>query len=174
MITLSYKSGNNVHYSNGDTTMNVFGEPITEMINLQAISSKEPDIKNISWPGEYDFAGIAVTGIGHNQTENVSYLLVYDNIKTAFVVAPLHDWSEHDIEMLGDVDILVLPVASGKLVQKLVDEIDPRVLVLVPGDAPEELADAQKAVGVSGKEPQAEYKLKGNLPAEGREVIVFG
>lgn len=154
--------------------MNVFGEPITDMINLQAHPSKEPDIKNISWPGEYDFAGIAVTGIGHNESKNVSYILVHDSIKTAFIVAPLHDWNEHDIEVLGDIDILVLPVAEGKLVQKLVDEIDPRVLVLVPGDAPEKLADAQKSVGAIAKEPQSEYKLKGNLPAEGREVVVFG
>lgn len=174
MITLTYLTGAGVRYSNGTTAFQVFSEQATDNIRLLALPKEEPSISTISWPGEYDFAGIAITGIGHNEGASVSYILSYDNVKTAFLAAPLHAWSDHDLELLGDIDVLVLPAGDAKIVQKLIDEIDPRVLVVTPGTTPELVPDVLKAVGAIGKEAQAEYKLKGSLPVEGREIVVFG
>jgi hypothetical protein len=56
-------------------------------------------------------------------------------------------------------------------VQKLVEEFDPRVLILLPGSEKGALGAVEKVIGV--KERTAEYKLKGALPAEGREVILL-
>ena len=173
MIKLSHLTGQAVEFAVDTIALHVFSER-SEGICLLDTPREEPSIQAISWPGEYDFSGVAVTGVGHAESGKVSYILVYDNVKTGFLADPLHDVNDHDLELLGNLDVLVMPVADGKLVQKLVDEIDPRVLVLTPGSQPEKTAEALKAVGASEAEAQAEYKLKSSLPAEGREVVLLG
>lgn len=128
----------------------------------------------ISWPGEYDIADITVRGIGQMEGQQVSYVVELDGIRCAFLAAPLREWSEQDIERLGEVQVLALPAEDPKLSQKLLEEIDPRVLLLLPNSKGEIDVEVLKICGAQGKEPVTEYKLKGALPAEGREVVVFG
>ncbi len=67
--------------------------------------------------------------------------------------------------------MLALPAADSKLTQKLVDEFDPRVLIILPGTEKGALGAIEKVIGV--KERVKEYKIKGSLPSEGREVILL-
>ena len=90
-----------------------------------------------------------------------------------FLSSPLGEWSDADIAYLGNVDLLVLPGEHAKMVQKLLDVVDPRLLFLLPSKDGID-RDVLKVCGVEGKEHVTEYKLKGALPAEGREVVVFG
>ncbi len=141
-------------------------------IVLQAVPEEEPKDPVISWPGEYDRAGISIKGIGQDEGQHVSFVLVADDTRVALLAAPLTDWIEADIEKLGDIAVLALPAQDAKRVQAIVDEVDPRVLVLFPGEGGKIENDVLKAVGALGKEQVAEYKLKG-LPAEGREVVIL-
>jgi hypothetical protein len=125
---------------------------------------------DVSWPGEYNEAGVSIRGIGHLDGQQVSYVIEQDGVRAAFLSAPLQDWTDAQIEMVGDVDVLVMPASEAKLTQKLVDEFDPRILILLPG-AEGALGAISKTIGV--KETVSEYKLKGALPAEGREVIAL-
>jgi hypothetical protein len=126
----------------------------------------------ISWPGEYNAAGVSIRGIGHKDGQQVSFVMQADGTRLAFLSSPLQDWTEHQIETVGDIDVLFLPAEDVKLVQKLVDEFDPRVIVVLPGKDKDETDSVFKAIGAKGVAAVDEYKLKG-LPAEGRDVVVL-
>ena len=114
---------------------------------------------------------MSLKGVGHLEGKQVSYVAHIDGVRMGFLSAPLQDWSEMQIEAVGDIDVLVLPASETKLTQKLIDEFDPRILVLLPGKDKEALKAVEKVIGV--KERVSEYKLKGSLPAEGREVVML-
>ena len=175
MITLQYISDSTIEFTHESTTFTIFGESTAkEQISLLQHPEDMPSNVRISWPGEYDFSGIAVTGIGQNEDSTVSYVLHVDHLGIAFISSPLQDWSGHDIETLSTVDILVIPAGPAKLVQKLVEDLDPRVLVVFPGKNPEHMSETLQITGAMGKEVQSVYKLKGALPMEGRENVILG
>ncbi len=125
----------------------------------------------VSWPGEYNVAGVSIKGIGHGDGQQVSYVVDCDGARCAFLSAPLVDWTDKQMEFVGDIDVLVIPTTDAKLVQKLVDEFDPRVLILLPAGNKDAHAAVMKSIGA--KETVTEYKLKSSLPAEGRESVVL-
>ncbi len=175
MLTFSALTSTSFRLAGGPTTVTVFPESADkagakEITLLSKAQEKDTD-GAISWPGEYNLGGISIKGIGHDGGKQVSYVADVDGIRCAFLSAPVNDWTDKQIEAVGDVDVMVLPAAETKLTQKLVDEFDPRVLILLPGDDKTALAAVEKVIGV--KERVSEYKMKGSLPSEGREVVVL-
>ena len=61
-----------------------------------------------------------------------------------------------------------------KASQKLLEDVDPRMLILVPSEKGKMDPEVIKACGAQGKELVDELKVKGSFSAEGREVVVFG
>ncbi len=122
----------------------------------------------ISWPGEYNVAGFSVRGVGHEEGRQTSFVVEMEGVRVGILSTPLRDWTDKQMELAPAIDVLVVPADDAKLLQKLVDEFDPRVILLLPG---KDLAAAEKALG--SKEHVAEYKQKGSLPSEGREVMVL-
>lgn len=159
----------------GSKSFTIFAneEAKTDVTFLQA-PEEGIDKENVSWPGEYDFKGLSVKGIGQQEGQHVSYRMEDNGVKMAFIAPPLKEWSEEEIGSLGDIDILVLPAEDVKKVQKLVEKVDPRMIMLVPPAGKKVENDIIKACGAEDKETVKEYKLKGALPSEGREVVVFG
>ena len=174
MLTIKALSGSSVSLSDGKTTVVTFPKkPVADAVNLLPAPEEDPKGKAISWPGEYDIGGVAIKGIGQKEGQQVSYVLQMDEYRVAAPSCPLEEWSQEDIERLGDVAVLILPAENPKQAQALIDEVDPRMLVLVPGSDGTLDPDVMKTAGATGKEPVAEHKLKGALPAEGREVLVM-
>ncbi len=174
MLTFTATGPSSLRVLGAETPINVFpdgGKLSDKDINLLALPEETETPGVISWPGEYNRGGVSVRGIGHEDGEQVSYVADPDGVRCAFLSEPVKDWTDKQIESVGDIDVMVLPAADAKLVQKLVDEFDPRVLILLPGEDKTALAAIEKIVGV--KERAKEYKLKGALPAEGREVILL-
>lgn len=141
--------------------------------SLLSVPEEEPLEQHISWPGEYDIAGMAIRGIGQNEGQQVSYVVSLPDTRCAFISSPLGEWSEETLAQLGNVDLLVLPGENAKVVQKILDTVDPRLLFLLPSKDGID-REVLKVCGAEGKEHVTEYKLKGALPVEGREVVVFG
>ncbi len=175
MLTFSSLSDSSFRLSGAGKTLVVFPEklekfdPETTIIMLGAPEEQStPGV--ISWPGEYNEGGVSIKGIGHEEGQQVSYVVDAEGTRLAFLSQPLQDWTDQQLEAVGDIDVLVLPAGDIKLVQKLVDEFDPRILLLLPGGKGD-LGAVQKIM--SPKETVDEYKLKGSLPAEGREVVVL-
>lgn len=144
-----------------------------ETISFFSVPADEPPANTVSWPGEYNMAGVSVRGIGQKEGQQVSYIIETDGIRSAFVAAPFQEWTDHDIEQLGEVDVLVLPNDDAKIAHRLIDELDPRVLMLTADDKGKFDPELLRSCGAAGKEHVKEFKLKGSLQAEGREVVVL-
>lgn len=134
---------------------------------------EETTVGTISWPGEYDFNGVSVRGLGHEEGRQVSYVIVAEGVRTAFLSTPLHSLTDFELEQIGDIDVLAIPTDDPKKVQELVDAIDPRILIPLPTKDDKTFQEVLKACGALGKEEIDEYKLKGSLPAEGREIVLL-
>lgn len=176
MITFSAIDGATFRLKGGERDVIAFPPSAAKAGDKEAIAllsaPEEASTPNaISWPGEYNEYGMSLHGVGHLEGQQVSYVADVDGVRMALLSAPLQDWTDAQLEAVGDVDVLVLPVSEPKLTQKLVDEFDPRILLLLPTGEKGALEAVGKVVGV--KETVAEYKLKGSLPAEGREVYVL-
>lgn len=171
MLTFTFPKA--LRVTDGKRAVTVYAAKPAEAddILLQSAPEETPSPNVLSWPGEYDTAGITFRGIGQDEGKQVSFLMIHDGVRCAFPSSPLHPWSQDEIEHLGGVDVLALAGDDAKAIQTLVDEIDPRVLILLPGKDGI-AADVLKACGAVDKEPVSEYKLKG-LPQEGRDVVVF-
>jgi hypothetical protein len=124
----------------------------------------------ISWPGEYNLSAVTVRGIGHEEGQQVSFVIDTDEVRIGCISQPLTEWTEKQMEAAGDLDVLILSPTDAKMMQKLVDEFDPRIVFLLPTDKQTDIDAAVKILGL--KETLDEYKLKG-LPVEGREVYVL-
>ncbi len=129
--------------------------------------------KAVSWPGEYDFGGVTVRGIGQEEGKQVSYTCNTGGIRAAFVDAPVLAWSDAEIEKLGDIDVLVVAADDAKKVIALVEAVDPRIIILTEtkdGD----LAGVAKACGMASITPEKEFKVKpASLPTDSRQVVVL-
>lgn len=175
MITITSLGGATIQVDLDDTTVVAFPSKGDVKADITLIGAPEEQVKKgtVSWPGEYDIGGIAIRGIGHDEGQRVSFVIDNDKVRIAFIASPLHDWEDHNIELLGNVDILCIPADDSKIAQKLIDEIDPRVLVPLPTKDEKTFVELLKAVGAQEKEIEKEYKLKGGLPVEGREVVIL-
>lgn len=128
----------------------------------------------ISWPGEYDFSGMTIRGIGQEEGKQVSYVVVTEGLRCGFLSSPLQEWSEHEVELLGDLDVLVIPADDAKLVQHLVEEVDPPVVIPLPSKDAKTYQEVLKVCGAKEVAPVPEVKLKkGSLPADSRTVYVL-
>ena len=129
--------------------------------------------KVISWPGEYDFEGSTMRAIGQEQGKQVSYAYHGGNLRIAFVDTPVLDWTDAEIEKLGEIDVLVVAADNAKKVLPLVEAVDPRIIILTQvkgGD----MADVAKACGASAVQPVSELKVKpGSLPQDSRQVVIL-
>jgi hypothetical protein len=175
MLTFNHLEGVSIRVSGAGMPIVSFpAKPVAGAINLLPSPQENPNREQLSWPGEYDVAGITVRGIGQMEGQKISYLIEADDVRIAFPNTPLEAWDDADIERLGDVHVLVLPSDDVKLCQKLIDDIDPRILIIVPAADGSLHPEVLKAAGAADKEHVSEFKLKGSLPQEGREVVVFG
>ena len=140
------------------------------------LSHPEEDLTNkkiVSWPGEYDFEGVTVRAVGQEAGKQVSYACHTENIRIAFVDTPVLDWTDTEIEKLGDVDVLVIAADNPKKITPFLEAVDPRVIILfnVKGG---DLAGTAKACGATSVEPVSEFKVKpSTLPSDSRQVIVL-
>ena len=147
---------------------------------LLAEPRDEHNASIISWPGEYDYGGMTIRGLGDPSTSSgggshVSYVVTTEGLRCGFLSSPLGSWNEQEIELLGDLDVLVLPAEDAKLVQTIVEEVDPPVVIPLPGKDPKVYREVLQACGAKEVAPVSEVKLKkSSLPTETREVYVLG
>ncbi len=176
MITISTTKGSACKVQSSTATFFVFSdEPQQGVWSL--LSHPEEILSSpsvISWPGEYDFLGVTMRGIGQDQGKQVSYQCVADGVRLGFIDAPVLDWTDSDIERLGDVDVLVIAADQPKKVTAIIESIDPRIVVLFDvkdGDT----SGVAKALGQPSVSPINELKVKpGSLPQDSRQVVLLG
>ena len=175
MMTFTSKGGAKVFCDIDGKKVAAFPDEPDGSAKISLLPMPEEDAREgpLSWPGEYDVDGVAIRGIGHDEGARISYTVDTGKVRTAFLSSPLHEWSDYEFELLGDIDVLCIPADDAKLAQKIIDEADPRVLIPLPTKDEATFAEILKAAGAQDKEIVGEYKLKGSLPAEGREVVIL-
>ncbi|KKW38456.1 MAG: hypothetical protein UY85_C0031G0002 [Candidatus Peribacteria bacterium GW2011_GWB1_54_5] len=175
MLVLKSPKGAAIRCEWGNRSVVVFPEKQEKadaLVTLFRTPEEAPQKGTISWPGEYDIQDVTIRGIGHNEGAQISYVVELDSVRCGFLSSPLQEWSDYELELLGDIDVLVVPTDDPKRVQKLVDEIDPRVLIPVSNGDESAYAEVLGVCGARGKEAVPEYKVK-VLPVEGREIVVL-
>lgn len=146
-------------------------------------------------PGEYETAEVSIFGVparGHMQEKGESfgstmYKLVHDDLRVA-VLGHVHpDLSEDQLEELGVVDILVIPIGGNGYTldatgaAQLIKKIEPKVVIPTHYDekglnyeVPQaSLEDALKNLGMDPKEKVAKYKPKVGDLGEGTTLVVL-
>lgn len=140
---------------------------------MLAESQENDESGVISWPGEYDYSGVAIRGVGHDSWKSVSYIVTIDGMRCGVLASPLEEWNDEDIELLGDLDILMVPAEDAKKVQKIIDEVDPRVVIPLKTND-KTWSEVVSACGGKGAEEVKDVKIKkSTLPTESREVYVL-
>lgn len=153
--------------------------------NLRAVSLYK---HALSGPGEYEIGGVFITGIATalsaDSRPNVLYLFDYGNLTVAHLGDISRVPSQAQIEALGMVNILLLPVGGGQSLNavqatELVSLIEPNIVVpmhyRIPGlrldlDGPERFL---KEMGLTNVNEESMLKVAaGSLPEETQVIML--
>jgi len=149
----------------------------------------------ISAPGEYEIKGAFIYGIpsfhdtqeGKDRGLNIIYRIEIDDqddIKVAHLGDLGHKLSADDLEKLGEIDILMIPVGGkftldAKEATDLVNQIEPRIVIPMHYKTPGlkiDLDPVDKFVKVSGLVHEEMSKLKvkrKDLPSDTTKIVTF-
>ncbi len=158
--------------------------------NLDGINSEAFVITN---PGEYEKGGVAIYGIlsYHDKSEgkerglNSIYIIKSEEI----IICHLGDFgqsklTDEQIESIGDVDILMIPVGGtytidAKEAVEVISQIEPKMIIPMHYKLPGltiDLAGVDKFIKELGLVPENMDKLKiarKNLPTEETKLIIL-
>ena len=156
------------------------------------IEDANPEAFIIQNPGEYENHGIAIRGIQtfHDNKEgterglNTVYVIKAEDMTIAHLGDLGHTLTDKQIEDIGDVDILMIPVGGtysidAKTATEVITQIEPKVVIpmhykvgglAVPLDGPEKFV---KELGLT-PEKVDKYKIQRKLlPAEEVKLVIF-
>ena len=162
-----------------DIVVRTDGRTAPERLRARAGQPQE-----VSGPGEYELRGVSVYGVAAGE---VTIMRVeVDDVRVAALGRLHRQLSEDEVDALGHVDVLAVPVGGGDALAateatRLVNTIEPAIVVpvryRVPGiagdyDGVERFA---KEMGLAeGWVPQAKLNLTGSLgAAEDTRVVVL-
>lgn len=155
------------------------------------------DVKiEIEQAGEYEVSDTSIQGISarsHLEQEDddqsiTIFKIIADDIKVAVLGHIYPDLNDEQLEALGTIDVLIIPVggngftldAIGAL--KLIKEIEPKIIIpthyadkAVKYEVPQQtLADVLKELSMEPKETVPKLKLKSNeLLGESNQLFVL-
>lgn len=150
----------------------------------------------IQEPGEYEVKGVSVIGVssyhdgveGKERGKNTIYNIEIDGIHILHLGDLGHPLSDKEIEEIGGVDILFIPVGgtytiTAKQAQEIIPEIDPSIVIPMHYGRPDldqktfseltDLSTFQKLVGAEAVVPQPKLSItKDKLPDTMQIVIL--
>ncbi|MBI4128153.1 MAG: MBL fold metallo-hydrolase [Parcubacteria group bacterium] len=200
-ITLIRDTGILVRGKETSCTVDVYGEDLPRLNPPLALithyDTKKPlssssKLSVFDLPGEYEARGMVIRGIaathdreGGNERGTLTiFQILFEGIKLGHLGHLGRPLSKEQLELLGDINILFLPVGghdalSASEAIELINEIEPAIAVPLhvrtPGlPALTPLSDFLKKVGASAAEPQKKLSLKSVNPSEeGTDIVVL-
>lgn len=157
--------------------------------NLQAVTDASLEITG---PGEYEVAGISVTGVstfhdkenGAQRGKNTIYNICVDGLNIVHLGDLGHTLSENAVDEIGATDILLVPVGGtytidSKTASDIVSSLEPKIVIpmhyMLPGLKFElsPVGDFLKEMGFEGVEPLPKLSItKDKLPDELQVVVL--
>ena len=138
----------------------------------------------VAGPGEYEISGVLIIGIstfhdeekGEKRGKNTVYLMEVDEVSICHLGDLGHVLTAEQVEELGNVDVLLLPVGgvstiNAPMAAEVVRQLEPKVVVPMHYKTQtlswelEPVARFLKEIGVKEAEPQPKLSLtKSSLP----------
>ena len=138
--------------------------------DLSLVRPGEGRPQEVSGPGEYELRGVSVFGVAAGDTTIMR--VEVDDVRVCALGRLRRQLAEHEIDALGHVDVLAVPVGGGDALEaqaaaRLVNALEPAIVVPVDRFA--------KEMGLAeGWAPQPKLNLTGSLPTtEETRVIVL-
>lgn len=138
-------------------------------------------------PGEYEVGGTFMRGVAMHAPENgaarhnVAWLFHFGDLNLLHAGGLTHVPEQDQLETLGEVHVLLLPLGAGALAAdaaaELVALLEPRNIIPMHSGAPDDVAEPlQRFLGAMGvSQPQEEEQLRitaSNLPEQPRVVLL--
>lgn len=147
----------------------------------------------IDCPGEYSAHSVTILGlqayrddaVGATRGANTVYLVEAEELRMVYLGALGHELSAGDVERLGDIDILFVPIAGTdtlpiEKVDDLIRQLEPRVVIPIHykiNDMNTDLPDAKKfcaSIGNCPKEAISKYTVrKKDLDGKNMEIVML-
>lgn len=169
-----------------------------ENIALFTKTHKDGKIKAklvIDQPGEYEVSNISVIGTGAraNMDEDgketaVIFKLVIDDIRVAITGHIYPELSDDQLEAIGTVDVLLIPVGGGGYTMdgvgalKVIKKIEPKIVIPSHYDdkklkypvPQQDLGSATKDLAMEPKDTLLQFKVKpADLPIDGTQLVIL-
>jgi len=148
----------------------------------------------IDYPGEYEVSNVSIRGVAtrahieeEGQRSAVIYRMIMDDLKVVVLGHVYPDLSEEQLEAIGMVDVLFIPVGgSGYTLDpvgalKLIKKIEPKLVIPTHFDDPkvkypipqQTLADALKVLAMEPRETVDKLKIKPADLTENMQLVVL-
>lgn len=149
------------------------------------------DPKILDTPGEYEIRGVTIFGIptfhddknGQERGQNTVFSIHMDNINLCHLGDLGHELSEEQLEQVGTVDILFVPVGGvytidAVLASELVANIDPKIVIPMHYKVPQlsyNLSGVEQFVKELGIEPNyaKTYTVTLDTLPDDRELVIL-
>lgn len=132
------------------------------------------------WPGEYESKGILITLVATDEKEeNLAAHLDVEGVKICHLGNLSGKLSDAALEAIGDVDVLLVPVGGGDVLDskgahEVIEQLEPRVVIpmhyKIEGLKDEKIAGVEAFLKAAGthNEPRESFKIKtrAELPEE--------
>jgi L-ascorbate metabolism protein UlaG (beta-lactamase superfamily) len=172
------------------------GKPTTDIVT---ISNKRPghsyaagvggNPHKVTGPGEYEIGDVIIIGIatfhdGQHKGKNTVYLMELDELSVCHLGNLGSVLTDDQVEELGNVDVLLVPVGGGATVNaataaEIVRQLEPKAIIPMHYKTPtgdSDLAPVDqflKEMGLSGVAPQPKLTVtKTNLPPSSQVFLL--
>ncbi len=183
------------HNSVGFAPLKLRGEIVTvshDAPGYNFVTSVKGRTRVITGPGEFEIGGVFITGVQTNRKSkrstnglrNTLYVFDYDGITVAHLGDLQRVPSQTEIENLGGVNVVLVPVGDGKSINaskaaEIVSLLEPGIVIPMHYQVPEsnlELAPLNRflnEMGVGEVEPIPTLKIaRKSVPNEARVVVL--
>ncbi len=147
-------------------------------------------VKGAEWelrgPGEYEIGGVFITGVAtdNNDGRNLVYVFDYGGVTVAHLGDMKSVPSRSQVEALGTVNVLLVPVGGGKSLNaskaaEVISLIEPGIVVpmhyKVDGSTAKlnQLGQFVKEMGLSADAPESSLKVTSSSVPEETQVVVL-
>lgn len=138
----------------------------------------------IKGPGEYEISNVLVIGIatfhdsvkGQSRGKNTAYLMEIDGVAVCHLGDIGHVLNDEQVEEMGNVDVLLLPVGGGSTINatmaaEVIRKLEPKAVIPMHYKTPtikrelDPVEDFLKEMGMGQVEPRPKLSVsKSNLP----------
>ncbi|HVS44560.1 MAG TPA: MBL fold metallo-hydrolase [Candidatus Dormibacteraeota bacterium] len=152
--------------------------------DVSLLRAAEGRPQEVSGPGEYELRGVSVVGVAAGDTTIMR--VEVDDVRVCALGRLRRQLAEHEIDALGHVDVLAVPVGGGDALEaqaaaRLVNALEPAIVVPVryavaglAGDYDPVDRFAKEMGLAEGWAPQPKLNLTGSLPTnEDTRVVIL-